>query len=196
MPGGRAALLKLLGAAMQSISAPRCYVMADVKDSDFLLRGAKGGGLSGVSRCSSACRCASSCSSLVAARLESCCSSLLARAVSCWSAWRSTSGSFSFVDLRLPPLRFGLRVASAFAKWTAVSPSSVPACPIGMQTRLTEPQCFRSSSISGWYFRVFSSSLVLRLRSAEKPISIRRREHEDLSKDVGSGDEELGTPLA
>ena len=48
--GRESSPVKWLGAAMQSTSAPCCYVMAEARDSDFLLRGAKGGGLSGVSR--------------------------------------------------------------------------------------------------------------------------------------------------
>ena len=105
-------------------------------------------------------------------------------------------GSVSLECLRLPPARHGLRVDIARARCTAVSPSSVPACPIGMHTRSTEPQSFRSSVSSGWYLDVFSFSLAWRLRSEEKPTSTRRREQEDLVKDDGSGFGVLGTPLA
>ena len=128
----------------------------------------------------------------MAARSDSWVSNLLASfrawGRACRSADRS-SGVFLWPDC-------GLLVARAMAKCPAVSASRVPAWPMGTHTRWAFPHSFFNSSIRGWYFLVFSSSLALRLRSEPNPTSISKREHAALSNEEGSGLGTLGTPLA
>ena len=156
------------------------------------LWGAKGGGLFVLSFRISAALWANVCRSLVAAKSESCCRRLFASRLSWVRACRSSVGSSTV--FAWPTC--GLLVASAMAKCSAVSASSVPACPMGTHTRWTPPQSFLSSSKRGWYLSVFSSSFALRLRSDPNPTSMSRREQLALSNEDGSGLGTLGTPLA
>ena len=57
----------------------------------------------------------------------------------------------------------------------------VPAQPTGMHTRSTAPHSSRSLASSGAYLPAFSFLLMWRLRSAQKPTSIRSKEHARLS---------------
>jgi len=70
------------------------------------------------------------------------------------------------------------------------------ACPMGMATNLTRPQCLLRAVMKGKYFLVLASSLVSHPKSLQKPISIMMRVHAFLLKEVWSGFGESRTPPA
>ena len=136
-----------------------------------------------------------------AASLDSCSNILVAVVLSWAKACLSTGGLPSSPDcddlvlLRVSPGRYAER---AVASSIAVCGRRVPAQPTGMHTKYTAPHSSLSLAISGAYLLSFSSFyLMWQLRSAQKPSSIRIREHNCLSKSVtGDGEGIFGTPFA
>jgi hypothetical protein len=96
--------------------------------------------------------------------------------------------------LELPVI--GRTVEKAVVSWWRVLVSVIPAWPMGKAMNSTLPQYRRRASSRGAYFEVFSSSFSMHPRSLQKPISMIMSVHCFLSKEVGFGDGESGTPLA
>ena len=100
-------------------------------------------------------------------------------------------------DLVLLRVSHGRYAERAVASSIAVCERRVHAQPTGMHTKYTAPHSSLSLAISGAYLLSFSSFLMWQLRSAQKPSSIRIREHNCLSKSVtGDGEGIFGTPFA
>ena len=165
-----------------------------------LRRGGYGGGSLGPSWLISADLCERMASRRWAASLDSCSNSLAAVVLSWAKACLSTGGLPSLQDcddlvlLRASPGRYAERAA---ANSVAVCERRVPAQPTGIHTKYTAPHSSLSLAISGAYLLAFSSLLMWQLRSAQKPSSIRIREHNCLSKSVpGDGEGIFGTPFA
>ena len=90
----------------------------------------------------------------------------------------------------------GRTVEKAAVRWSSVLVSVVPAWPIGKATNSTRPQYFVRAAMREEYFSVFLLCLMSQPRSLHKQISTRMRVHCFLLKEVGSGEEVSGTPLA
>jgi hypothetical protein len=69
------------------------------------------------------------------------------------------------------------------------------ACPTGMATNYTFPQCIRRAATSRVYLLVFSLILSLQPRSLQNPSSTMRMGHVFWLNMDGSGEGVSGTPL-
>ena len=89
----------------------------------------------------------------------------------------------------------GRTVEKAVVSWSRVLVSNVPVWPIEKAMSSTLPQYLLRAAIREAYFEVFSSSFSTQPKSVQKPISMMMSVHCFLSKEVGSGEGESGTPL-